>query len=170
MKVAVISDSHDNRSKFRQAATRAKHLGADAILHCGDIVAPSTLKEARDTGLPVHAIHGNNTGDLVMMNRVASKPENSISFYGQDAAINLAGRRIFIVHYPHYARAMALTGDYDLVCYGHDHTYNEERLENIKGEQTLLVNPGSVAGLDGPASFMLINLEEMTVEKQLLDS
>ena len=26
-----------------------------------------------------------------------------------------------MVHYPHYAKAMALTGDYDLVCNGHEH-------------------------------------------------
>ena len=169
MKIAVISDSHDNRIKFKQAAQLARQHQAQAILHCGDIVAPSTLKEARDTGLPIHAIHGNNTGDLVMMNRIAGKPENQLSYYGQDAEIKLAERKIFLVHYPHYARAMALTGDYDLVCYGHDHTYHESQVTNIKGEQTLLVNPGSVAGLDGPASFMLVDLVEMAVEKVLLD-
>ncbi|MCW8963619.1 MAG: YfcE family phosphodiesterase [Gammaproteobacteria bacterium] len=169
MKIAVISDSHDNRIKFKHAATLAKQRQAEAILHCGDIVAPSTLKEALETGLPIHAIHGNNTGDLVMMHKVASRPENAISFYGQDAAIKLNGRNIFIVHYPHYAKAMALTGEYDLVCYGHDHHYHEEHITNINGEQTLLANPGSVAGLDGPASFMLIDLQDMSVEKVLLD-
>jgi len=169
MKIAVISDSHDNRTKFKQAATLAKQLDAEAILHCGDIVAPSTLKEAKDTDLPIHAIHGNNVGDLIMMNKIASKPENNISFYGQDAAIKLADKKIFIVHYPHYAKALALTGDYDLVCYGHDHTYYEEIITSIKNSQCLLANPGSVAGLDGPASFMIIDLSDMSVEKLLLD-
>ena len=169
MKIAVISDSHDNREKFRQAAHIAKQQHAEAILHCGDIVAPSTLKEARDTSLPIHAIHGNNTGDLVMMNRISSKPDSLLNFYGQDAEIKLGNRKIFIVHYPHYARAMALTGDYDLVCYGHDHTYHQSSVANVNGEQTLLLNPGSVAGLDGPASFMLVDLEDMSVEKVLLD-
>lgn len=169
MKVAVISDSHDNREKYRLAALHARDNGAKAILHCGDVVAPSTLKEARETGLPVHAIHGNNTGDLVMMQHVASKPENNIHYYGQDASINLDGIRMFLVHYPHYARAMAATGDYDIVCYGHDHHYNEERIPNMKGGTTLLLNPGSVAGLDGPASFIMLNLDDQTTEKVLLD-
>ena len=169
MKIAVISDSHDNRDKFKKASIVAKQSNAEAILHCGDIVAPSTLKEARETGLPIHAIHGNNTGDLVMMQHIAGKPENRISFYGQDASIKLGERTIFLVHYPHYARAMAVTGEYDIVCYGHDHHYHEEQVENIKGSKTLLLNPGSVAGLDGPASFMIVDLKSLEIEKQLLD-
>jgi putative phosphoesterase len=168
MKIAVISDSHDNRSKFKQAVVLAKQLNAEAILHCGDIVAPSTLKEAKETGLPIHAIHGNNAGDLTMMHRIASKPENNISFYGQDASIRLHDKNIFIVHYPHYAKAMAVTGDYDVVCYGHDHHYHQEQVENIKGGKTLLLNPGSVAGLDGPASFMMLDLATLEISKQLL--
>ena len=169
MKVAVISDSHDNRDRFREASIIAKNNNAEAILHCGDIVAPSTLKEAREAGLPIHAIHGNNAGDLVMMQHIAGKPENRISFYGQDASIKLGKRTIFLVHYPHYARAMAVTGEYDIVCYGHDHHYHEEQVENIKGSKTLLLNPGSVAGLDGPASFMIVDLNSLQIDKQLLD-
>ena len=169
MKVAVISDSHDHRAKFKQAAMLASEHGAEAILHCGDIIAPSTLKESRQSGLPIHAIHGNNTGDLSMMCQIASKPENAIQFYGQDAALNLGGKKIFLVHYPHYAQAMAVTGHYDMVCYGHDHTYHVENIDNIKGSNTLLINPGSVAGLDGPASFMLVDLQDMTIEKVLLN-
>jgi predicted phosphodiesterase len=44
-----------------------------------------------------------------------------VNYHGQDGVLNLAGRSIFMVHYPHYAQAMALTGDYDIVCCGHDH-------------------------------------------------
>ena len=39
----------------------------------------------------------------------------------EEAGIELGGRRIFLVHYPHYARALAATGDWDLVCCGHSH-------------------------------------------------
>jgi putative phosphoesterase len=168
MKIAVISDSHDDRDRFRQATLLAKDDGAQSILHCGDIVAPSTLAEAKVSGLPVHAIHGNNTGDLVMMSHITNRPDGHLNYYGQDAELKIHGKKIFLVHYPHYARAMARTGEYDIVCYGHDHRYNEEWLENMIGNSTLLLNPGSVAGLDGPASFMILDLENMTVEKKLL--
>jgi hypothetical protein len=99
----------------------ARALGAEAVLHCGDLVAPNMLKMFRKLEMPVHLIHGNNSGDLYTLSRMAHEPGSHIHFYGQDAGIELGGRRVFMVHYPHYARAMACTGDWDVVCYGHDH-------------------------------------------------
>ncbi len=139
----------------------AKAAGAEAVLHCGDVVAPSTLSVLEPLGLPVHVIHGNNAGDLYMMARVAGKPGNQVTFYGQDAGIELAGRRVFLVHYPHYATAMATTGDWDLVCCGHDHEAKTEIVTNIKGGTTWVVNPGTVGGVAAPATWVLGNLETM---------
>jgi predicted phosphodiesterase len=65
------------------------------------------------------------------------------------------------VHYPHYAKAMALTGDYDLVCNGHEHRAVIERIKNIKGSETLRVDPGSVGGVSAPATYVLGDLEKM---------
>jgi putative phosphoesterase len=161
MKVCIVSDSHDHRPLLEAAVRAAKQAGAEAVLHCGDVVAPSTLSVITPLGLPVHVIHGNNVGDLYMMARVASKPGNQITFYGQDADIELAGRRIFLVHYPHYARAMATTGDWDLVCCGHDHAAKIETVTNVTGGSTWLVNPGTVGGVAAPATYVLGDLKTM---------
>jgi putative phosphoesterase len=166
MKVCIVSDSHDHRPLLEAAVRAAKAAGAEAVLHCGDVVAPSTLSVITPLGLPVHVIHGNNVGDLFMMARVASKPGNRITFYGQDAGIELAGRRIFLVHYPHYARAMATTGDWDLVCCGHDHEANIETVKNVTGTSTWLVNPGTVGGVAAPATWVLGDLETMNFSIQ----
>ena len=164
MKVCIVSDSHDHRPLLEAAARSAKADGAEAILHCGDVVAPSTLNVLKPLELPIHVIHGNNAGDLYMMARIASQPGNQVTFYGQDAAINLAGRKIFLVHYPHYAHAMATTGDWDLVCCGHDHEANVEVVDNINGGQTHVVNPGTVGGVAAPATYVLGDLETMKFE------
>ncbi len=161
MKICIVSDSHDNRALLAAAATAAKQQGAEALLHCGDVVAPAILSVLQPLGLPVHVIHGNNSGDLQLMTRIASRPGSVVRYYGQDAGIRLGGRRIFIVHYPHSARTMAATGDWDLVCYGHDHTANIERVPNIKGGHTLLVNPGTVAGIDAKATYAMGDLETL---------
>ena len=161
MKVCIVSDSHDHRPLLEAAVRAAKAEGAEAVLHCGDVVAPSTLSVLKPLGLPVHVIHGNNTGDLYMMARIASKPGNHVTFYGQDAGIELAGRRIFLVHYPHYAHAMATTGDWDLVCCGHDHEAKIETVTNIKGGITHMVNPGTVGGVAAPATYVMGDLETM---------
>ena len=164
MKVCIVSDSHDHRPLLEAAVRSAKAAGAEAVLHCGDVVAPSTLSVLKPFGLPVHVIHGNNTGDLYMMARIANKPGTQVTFYGQDAGIELAGRRIFLVHYPHYAHAMATTGDWDLVCCGHDHEAKTESVTNIRGGMTWVVNPGTVGGVAAPATWVLGDLETMQFE------
>jgi hypothetical protein len=165
MKICILSDSHDNISLLCAAVTQAKQRGAMAILHCGDVVAPSTLKKLQQYGLPIHTIHGNNTGDLYKLSRLAEDSKGLIHYYGQDADLVLDKRRIFLVHYPHYARGMATTGDYDLVCCGHTHTTSIESVKNINGTETIVCNPGTVGAVGGiPATYILGNLEQMNFE------
>jgi putative phosphoesterase len=162
MKICILSDSHDNRPLLAAAVRDAQAAGAEAVLHCGDVVAPSTLEVLKPFNLPVHVIHGNNVGDAYMMGRIASQASNQTTYYGQDAGIELGGQRIFLVHYPHYAEAMATTGDWDLVCCGHDHKVDIRRIDNITGTTTWLVNPGTVGGIMAPATWVLGDLETMT--------
>lgn len=139
-------------------------LGAQAVLHCGDLIAPSTLHAVVGLGLPVHLIHGNNTGDQFFLSQWAQEPKNRLQYYGQDGALVLSQRRIFMVHYPHYAKAMALTGDYDLVCNGHEHRAVIEHIRNIKGSETLRIDPGSVAGVSAPATYVFGDLQSLQFE------
>ena len=79
MKICILSDSHDHRSLLAAAVDDAKRHGAQAILHCGDVVAPSTLHAIMPYGLPIHVIHGNNTGDMYHMSRLAQKPGSLVN-------------------------------------------------------------------------------------------
>jgi len=88
-----------------------------------------------------------------------------VQYHGMDAGLMLGGRRIFLVHYPHYARAMAATSDWDLVCCGHSHKPAIEHIPNILGGKTLLLNPGTVGGVgSAPATLMLGDLESLVFE------
>ncbi len=165
MKICILSDSHDNILLLQAAVADAKQRGAEAVLHCGDIVAPSTLRTLQVYHLPVHAIHGNNTGDLYTLSKLSHTTESLIHYYGQDASFTLSKQRIFLVHYPHYAQGMAVTGDYDLVCCGHTHHVSIERMINIKGTETTVCNPGTVGGVGGiPATYLFGDLEKMDFE------
>ena len=161
MKICIVSDSHDHREPLAAAVAEGKSLGAQAVLHCGDLVAPSTLHAIIGLGLPIHMIHGNNTGDLYNLSRFAQDAKNRLHYYGQDGSPVLANRRIFLVHYPHYAKAMALTGDYDLVCNGHEHKAVIERIRNVKGGETLRIDPGTVAGVSAPKTYVFGDLATM---------
>ena len=136
MKICILSDSHDRAEMLAQAVGEAAAQGAEAVIHCGDLIGAQTLRLATKIGLPLHLIHGNNVGDPVALNRTMRESGGLIQYYGPDARIELGGRRIFIVHYPEYAHALACTGDWDLVCCGHSHIAYVAQVANVKGGKT----------------------------------
>lgn len=169
MKLCIVSDSHD-RAPMLEAAVRAgRDAGAQAVLHCGDLIGAMTLRPLLRLGLPVHLVHGNNLGDMRALWQLCKDSNGLISYHGADADLTLHNRRLFATHHPHYARGIACTGDYDLVCCGHDHAASVVRQANIRGGHSWLLNPGTVAGLGGPATWLLADLEQDRFEVRQLD-
>ena len=164
MKICIVSDSHDRADPLAQAVQAAKAAGAQAVIHCGDLIGAQTVKPALAAGLPVHAIHGNNIGDPQAMHYQSRMSGGRLQYYGPDARLELGGRRIFIVHYDHYGYAFACTGEFDLVCCGHSHRAEARKITGVNGATSWLVNPGTVAGLAAPATWVLGDLETMRFE------
>jgi len=168
MKVCIVSDSHDRADALAGAVREAAALGAEAVLHCGDVIGAQTLRASMQARLPMHVIHGNNLGDPMMLHRIAASSGGFMQYHGPDARIELGGRKIFLVHYPDYGFAMACTGDWDLVCCGHSHKLEVRDVANVRGGRTWLVNPGTVAGLAAPATWILGDLAAMRFEAHTL--
>lgn len=166
MKVCVVSDSHDRADALAQAVREAKARGAEAVLHCGDLIGTQTLRPTLALGLPVHIIHGNNIGDPQSLHRWAAESNGQLRYHGVDGRIELAGRRIFMVHYDDYGYAMACTGQWDLVCCGHSHRAEVRTVANVLGQSTWLINPGTVAGLAAPSTWVMGDLATMRFELQ----
>ena len=164
MKVCIVSDSHDRAEGLAQAVAEAKAQGAQAVIHCGDLIGAQTLKPALAHGLPVHLIHGNNVGDAQALHRLVSASDGRLRYHGADGRIELGGRKVFLVHYDDYGYAMACTGDWELVCCGHSHRADVREVTSVKGSRTWLVNPGTVAGLSAPATWVLGDLATMHFE------
>lgn len=168
MKVCIVSDSHDRADALAQAVREAKAAGAEAVIHCGDLIGAQTVKPALAHGLPVHVVHGNNVGDTQATHRQARSSGGLLEYHGADARLELAGRRVFVVHYDDYGYAMACTGDWSLVCCGHSHRAEARRVRSVRGTDTWLVNPGTVAGLAAPATWVLGDLAAMCFEIRAL--
>ena len=168
MKICIVSDSHDRADPLAQAVKEAKALGAEVVIHCGDLIGAQTMKPALAHGLPVHAIHGNNLGDPQAMQFQSRKSAGQLQYYGPEATLDLGGRRIVVVHYDHHGYAMACTGDWELVCCGHSHKAEARLVPNVKGSATWLVNPGTVAGLAAPATWIMGDLATMSFEIKTL--
>jgi putative phosphoesterase len=168
VKVCIVSDSHDRADALAQAVREAKAAGAEAVIHCGDLIGAQTVKPALAAGLPIHLIHGNNVGDTQALHRQSRASGGLLQYHGADARLELGGRRVFVVHTDDYGYAMACTGHWDLVCCGHSHQAEARQVRTVQGTQAWLVNPGTVAGLAGPATWALADLAAMRFELHAL--
>ena len=164
MKICIVSDSHDRADPLFQALQAARSEGAELAIHCGDIIGAHTLRPLLALDMRVHVVHGNNLGDPLALQRLCDMSKGRITYHGGDADLALAGRRVYVTHYPHQARGMACTGDFELVCCGHSHAAGVAQQANINGGRTWLVNPGSVAGIGAPARWIFGDLAAMTFE------
>ena len=139
MRLAVISDIHDNVWKLEGALERAR--GSDAMICCGDLCSPFIVHQlGRGFAGPIHIVFGNNDGDLFRITANAAKYPQ-IRIHGEMMRGEFGGKRIAANHYDNIARAIAASGDYDVVCYGHNHVYEVSRTG-----RTLAINPGAVMG------------------------
>ncbi|MDJ0766787.1 MAG: metallophosphoesterase [Myxococcota bacterium] len=153
MRIGILSDSHDNIWHLDKAIPML--TTCDAILHCGDLVAPfMILRLVKGVGdIPVHMVWGNNDGDKRLLTEVA-RDAGSVQIHGDLAELELGGIKIAVNHYPAIGHALAKSSCYDLVCYGHDHTAFEQRVG-----QTVLLNPGELMGMNGPSTIAVFDTE-----------
>ncbi len=164
MRVCIVSDSHDRAAPLEAAVIDAKARGAQAVIHCGDVIGAHTLRPLLQLGLPVHVIHGNNLGDAMALTRLVAASSGLVHYHGADANVELGGRSVCVVHDPRYGRAFAATGEWDVVCCGHSHRAEVIRAPNIAGRTAWLVNPGTVAGIGGPATYAMGDLAALQFE------
>ena len=158
-KIAIFSDSHDNIWMLEIALKQVQARGAEALLHCGDLCAPFIVKQLAE-GFPgeIHLVFGNNDGDGRLIQVVGAQFPRVIH-HGIYAELNIGGRKIAMIHYPEPALRIAQSGQFDLVCYGHDHTRHHE----IMGP-THFVNPGEIMGKDHAPTWGLYDCEANTFE------
>lgn len=141
MKIAIISDSHDHLENLKKVLEKVQD--ADALIHCGDLVAPFVVKALGEQFTnPIHIIYGNNDGDHAMCEEKA-KDFLNITLHGATGTIEMGGKKIAFVHEPENMQSFLDEDTYDLICYGHTHEVDE----HMEGE-TLIVNPGDVMGLN----------------------
>ncbi len=163
MKIAILSDSHDNIWNLDRALNAVNQAKCDTLLHCGDLVAPFIVTMmAQAFGGQLHIVVGNNDGDGRLQQQVAAGFPH-VTLHGLYAELEIGGRQIALIHYPEPARRIAQCGILDLVCYGHDHQPHCERI----GE-CLLVNPGEVMGRNGAPSWGLYDCANHSYSSQAI--
>lgn len=164
MKIAIISDSHDNIANLEKFLDWVKQNEIKVIIHCGDLSAPGTLKNvlAPKFSGKIYLIHG-NVSDRDLLPRVAKEFSN-VFFCEDQGETEIDGKKIAFVHRPEEARTLAQKGNYDFIFYGHTHEPWEEKIGQIR-----LINPGTLAGMFNRATFAVYDTSTDKLELKILD-
>ena len=139
MHVGLISDTHDNVSAVDTALDRFETAGVEAVVHCGDFIAPPVIPHLDRDGIAVHAVRGNNDGEREGL-RDAFEELDGGTLHGRFAELSFDGERFAVLHGEEkpVTESLAASGEYDYVVYGHWHVREKRRVGD-----TVVINPGA---------------------------
>lgn len=149
MYIALMSDVHDQLNNLQSALQKASKLGCCHLLFMGDFVLPQTLQFLLDKWpLPLDYVLGNNEYEQAPFDTLSQTREN-VRFHGYYGTIRLHHRHLFFTHIPHEALSRGLHAGFDAIFYGHTHAAIAYKTD----DNTLIVNPGEIAGRRGTPGF-----------------
>ena len=165
MKIAIISDTHDNLTTLEKAVLLMNKNGIEEIIHCGDICSSYTLEQlAKKFPGKIHVVFGNVDGDVFSISQHKAMGDlPNVILYGEIGELELGGVKIAFAHSPKIAKALAASGKYNIVFYGHTHRPWEETI-NL----TRLINPGNLSNLLYKASFAAYDFSTGKLELKTL--
>lgn len=159
MKIAIISDIHNNEVNLKKVLYFCAQEKVKQIICCGDLATRETLDFMCDNFVgKIFYVFGNMDNGQFSNFKFTSndtlhgteyKNAHVFKNYGE---INLANKEIAFIHYPKEAKELADTGRYDFVFYGHTHKPWEEMIGSCK-----MLNPGNVTGDFYPPTFAVWN-------------
>jgi hypothetical protein len=152
MKIAIISDTHNNLANFKKVIDWLNKEKIKILLHCGDISTQDIIDEiGKLFEGEIKFTRGNADFNLENI------PESD--------EIELGRKKIAFCHTPETARKLAETNKYNLVFYGHTHRPWEERVADCR-----LINPGEVAGQFYKPTFAVYDTEKDLLELKILET
>lgn len=179
MKLGVISDTHDNIEPTEKAIEFFEDQEVDAVVHCGDMVAPFTAELFDRDSFDFYAVRGNNDGEWNLKqtvqefgrfyNNIAELEFEDAGFSDekscseQRSGENDVGR-VFAVYHgtdPEIVRGLVESGEYDYVLRGHTH---QKKINEVDG--TIEINPGGIRlpGQDERFHVVILDVETGEVE------
>ncbi len=161
MLIGIISDTHDNMPQVRKAVDLFNEKRVGHVVHAGDFTSPFTFRVLGDLSCGFTGIFGNNDGDRLLLQKMSGG-----KVFPQPHIFELEGRKIVVIHEHHIAPALADSGHFDVVIYGHTHKPESRKVNN-----TLVVNPGEAGSwLYGKSTVAIADLSALTAEIIVLDN
>jgi hypothetical protein len=154
MKIAIISDVHNNETNLKKVLNYCGREKISALICCGDLASMETLDFLCDnfSGEVFYTFGNMDNGQLCDFEFVPEYKNAKIFQNFGETEINK--KKIAFVHFPDKAKKLCGAGKYDFVFFGHTHKPWVEKIENCT-----LLNPGNVAGEIYPPTFAVWNTE-----------
>jgi uncharacterized protein len=161
MKIAIISDIHDNIINLEKCLEWCRDEKIEKIICCGDVTNAET----------VNFLSKNFQGEIYMIrgNMEIYKDEEiidikNIKYLDRFNIINLDGKNIGLCHEPFFIDQVSKLGDCEIIFYGHTH----KPWINERGKMKI-VNPGTLGGVFQKATFAYWETGEGTLELKVLE-
>lgn len=162
MILGIMSDSHDNLSAIDKALKVFREHDIDMLIHLGDIISPFAFSKILEFPVKILVITGNNDGDILQLKELAVKGGAMLKQFMY--ITNIGNKKVFLFHgygpkeqVKSYTDAIASTGFYDIVLYGHTHEALAAQKNNV-----LILNPGEVCGyLTGRQTVAILDIITM---------
>ena len=138
MLVGVIADTHDNVPAVEAALAAFDERGVEVVIHCGDVISPPVVSHF--SGFELHAVLGNNDGELDGLDRAIRALGNDSDLHGRFADLEFGGAHFAVLHGEDRDQVdtLAAGGGFDYVCYGHHHVAEVREVG-----PTTVINPGA---------------------------
>ncbi|MCS7249327.1 MAG: metallophosphoesterase [candidate division WOR-3 bacterium] len=153
MLLGIISDTHDHIEKVKKAIEIFNQYDLICVIHCGDFVAPFTLKEFTNLKTKFYGVFGNCDGEKEGLLKVAK--ENNFLLSEAPLKLSLGNKKFLIFH----KLKKEEIKDVDYVIHGHTHLCEIKKENNI-----FFINPGEACGLlTEKATIAFLNIKENKV-------
>jgi uncharacterized protein len=156
MKIAIISDTHDNLNAISALGKKLVEIKPEYILHAGDFCAPFTVRAIKLFGIPMKAVFGNNDGDKPLLTQAA---EGFADIKVASYLFELGTRKFALMHYQDSVNSLAASKQFDVIIYGHTHKLD------IRTDPCLIINPGELCGwLTRRSTAVILDTDTLTTE------
>lgn len=158
MKVAVISDIHDNLENLLECARICSGENIEAMLCLGDVTNIDTVRAmSQEFPMKIYLVRGN--ADSFSDEEINF---DNIEYLGRIGSINIGEFKVGLCHEP-FLISRVLDEQVDLVFYGHTHKPDMEKRINVQ-----IVNPGTLGGVFQKPSFALWDSNTGKLELRVL--
>lgn len=94
MKIAIISDTHDNLPNFKKAIDWIKKEKIKTIIHCGDIFTPEFIKEAiKNFPGKIHLVFSDVDSQFNTTEMVYKNPFPKVLLHNEQGKIKAGGKK-----------------------------------------------------------------------------